>query len=616
MRRTTLRRRLTLLFGLTIAGIVFIIGWFVAHQGRKILIEQSRRTAVELAHSISASSSNDFVNYNYVALEQKAEAASRNPDIAYVILYDKEGKVAAFTGQGEPGAHERAAPLSKELRSAEGPVVGGTLIKGYEGPGLDIIMPVTLPGAAQIWGTVRLGFRLDNVFNQIRQANMVIFFLGLSGILAGWFISAMFTRRITVPLGSLVEATVQVSEGNFDTRIETRTGDEIQNLADNFNWMVERLLEQREGLERNLKEIRSLKDFSDLVLLSITNGLITLDAGGKITSFNRESEELLGTKDSQVIGRSPMEVWGPDNPLTGMLRGGTVDQNTVQGREIRWEAEDGTFRILEVSTAHIQEPDGPSVGLLALMQDLTEKKSLEEKVRRADRLAALGTFAAGLAHEIRNPLTAVRAFVQMFPAKYQSAVFRGKFNRIVPRELDRVNELLENLLDLVRRPRMQLVPMDIFPCVEQVLETLEPEIQAAGIDVRPLGGAASLMVIADESYLTRAIYNVILNAVQAMPHGGRLTIEVIREEEDGKTPIIALRISDTGIGIPMNDVQEVFNPFFTSKEKGTGLGLAVTNKIIEDQNGSIEVASERGVGTTFTISLPEAKVDQVSRFRP
>ena len=239
MRRTTLRRRLTLLFGLTVAGIVLIIGWFVAHQGRNILIEQSRRTAVELAHSIAASASNDFFNYNYVALEQKAEAASRDADVAYVVLYDKEGKVAAFTGQGEPGAHEGAAPLSEKRRIAAEPVVTGTLIEGYHGPGLDVTMAVRVPGEALTWGTVRLGFRLDSVFNRIRLANIVIFLLGLSGVIAGWLISALFTRRITVPLGSLVEATVKVSEGNFDARIEAETGDEIQNLAENFNWMVE-----------------------------------------------------------------------------------------------------------------------------------------------------------------------------------------------------------------------------------------------------------------------------------------------------------------------------------------------------------------------------------------
>ena len=609
MRRTTLQGRLTFLFSIIIVFVVLLVGWFVANRARNTLIEQARRTGVALARSIAAVSSNDFFSYNYVALEQKAEEAARDPEVAYVVLYDKEGKVAAFTGQGLPGTSGTIPDLDvtadPEGVPGEPARITERLMPGYAGPGLDILLPVIMSGEELQWGSVRLGLRLDSIHRQISGIRWFTFSLGLAGVLIGWGSSVLFTRRITIPLSKLVGATVRVSEGDYDTTIRTTTRDEVQDLAENFNIMVGRLKEQRGALEENLREIRNLKHYSDLVILSITNGLITIDSEGRIVTFNRKAEEILHTASEMVLGQTPCQVWGRDNVLTVLLAEGIAREVPMDTREIRWPAENGTERILEVNTA-ILEDDSSPVGLLALIQDLTERRALEEKIRRSDRLAALGTLATGLAHEIKNPLTAVRAFVQMLPDKYDRGGFREKFNRIVPRELDRVNELLENLLDLVRTPKLKIAPLPVTRCIEQVVETLEPEARERGVTVEVIARDETLEIQADESYLNRALFNIVLNGIQAMPDGGTLTIETIAESGDNGSEVVNILISDTGTGIPQDLVKDIFNPFYTSKEKGTGLGLAVTNKIIEDQDGTISVESERGTGTTFQVTLPSA----------
>lgn len=605
MARTTIRRRLTILFGVTIVLVVTLVGWLVSRQMGSEMIQQARRTGIALAGSLAAASSNDFFTYNYVGLEQKAEEATRDSEVAYVILYDKEGKVAAFSGQGRPGMEEGLPDLDVTGLGRDEVQVSPRLFMGKEGKGFDILIPVAMSDSGERWGSVRLGYRLDGVYSRIGRTRLFIFLLGFAAVLFGWVMAAVFTKRITVPLKDLVNATVQVSEGKYDLDLSIGTNDEVQDLAENFQHMAARIKEGREALEANLKEIRELKDFSDLIILSMTNGLMTLDEGGKIVTFNRKAEEILGVGSDEVMGRTPGEVWGSDSEINRCAEEGLRQGKTLSGREIQLTL-GGEQCIVELNSALIIEEGRVVRGLLVILEDLTEKKALEDRVRRADRLAAMGTLAAGLAHEIKNPLTAVRAFVQMFPDKHEKEEFRTKFNRIVPKELDRVNELLENLLDLVRKPRLNINTLEVYDAVDHVLDTLEPEIEKRSIEVSCPDREAGFRVLADESYLVRAVHNIVLNAVQAMPAGGRLTIETDLAAEAGGKEMVEITVIDTGPGIPTEQVGDIFNPFFTSKEKGTGLGLAVTNKIVEDHGGSVRVRSERAKGTAFTISLPSA----------
>lgn len=610
MARTTIRRRLTLLFGATMVLVVALTGIMVDRQLKTEMFDQARRTGIAIAGSISAASSNDFFTYNYVALEQKAEESSRDPEVSYVILYDKEGSVAAFSGQGKPDRESAIPPLPAVNGEAPSVIVTEGLVTEDPGRGFDILMPVTMSGSGERWGTVRLGLRLDRIYRRIEHTRLALTLLGFLGALLGWFLAALFTKRITVPLNDLVAATVKVSDGDYEVDLNVTTGDEVQDLAENFQRMVTRIREQRETLEDNLREINDLKHFSDLVILSITDGLMTLNHEGQIQTFNRKAEEILSRSSGELLGRTTGEVWGTDSGIVRFVRSGLSGDRTVEARELKLTINDEE-RTLEITTAPIVETGGPSMGLLVLFDDLTEKKTLEDRVRRADRLAAMGTLAAGLAHEIKNPLTAVRAFVQMFPERYERADFRDKFNRIVPKELQRVNGLLEDLLDLVRKPKLRILPIELPGVVDHVLETLDPEVEKRGITVSMAGREEANTVLADESYLIRAIHNVVLNAIQAMPGGGKLDIEFRSGFLPGHNSAMEIHVSDTGPGIPADQVDDIFNPFFTSKEMGTGLGLAVTNKVIEDQGGSVRVSSERAEGTEFIIALPSPESSQV-----
>lgn len=223
-------------------------------------------------------------------------------------------------------------------------------------------------------------------------------------------------------------------------------------------------------------------------------------------------------------------------------------------------------------------------------------------MRQADRLAALGTLSAGLAHEIRNPLSAIKTFVQLLPKKISNEAFLNKFQVTVPRELNRINDLIENLLELVRPPKMKFEAIALMDCLSQVADLYRDKLEDAKISLDITKDVPLREIWADGEYLVRAFSNLIINARQAMPEGGNLTIKAT-ELVGG----VQLEFIDTGVGMDQDTRENVFNPFFTTKDSGTGLGLALTLKIIQEHGGDIDVTSILGSGTTFTLTLPGMK---------
>jgi signal transduction histidine kinase len=262
-------------------------------------------------------------------------------------------------------------------------------------------------------------------------------------------------------------------------------------------------------------------------------------------------------------------------------------------------------------------------GLLVIFEDLSPVQALERRLRHADRLAAVGQVTAGLAHEIKNPLTSVRAFVQMVHQRHHDAKFIEQFDRIVLHEVDRINGIIEELLDVTRSKPLQHRPMNILDLLERVAEAHTEMMVQQSIRLEADWTETLPLINADPEQLQRAFGNLILNAIEAMPEGGTLGI-VCRTAPQSITDIVAsdaattrvipehalyamdveVTVRDSGLGIAADQLDDLFTPFFTTKKRGTGLGLALTHKIIEDHGGSIHIASQLGQGTAVTVRLP------------
>jgi PAS domain S-box-containing protein len=401
-----------------------------------------------------------------------------------------------------------------------------------------------------------------------------------------------------------VETTISAAEGNLEQTIDIRTGDEIGELGKNFNHMIQQIRLQRNELENNLREITSLKAYADNILSSMTNGLITIDLEEKVVTLNEMAEKILGKKKEGMVGLTLDQVFGSDHPLHQMMVETLLHGEGIFHSEMELKR-DGENLWLTASTSSLTDAEGKKIGALVIFQDITEIKALEEKLRHADRLAALGTLSAGLAHEIKNPLSAIKTFVQLLPKKIENPFFMEKFSITVPREIDRINQLVEDLLELTRRRIRPMVDLDVNLLILQIIDLHGEEMGKKRITFEDHLDRTLPSIHGDSDTLYRAFSNIVINSIQAMPSGGSLTIST---EQDQRSSLAKITFRDTGIGMDEETSKNLFNPFFTTKDKGAGLGMALTRKIIEDHRGTIEVMSEKGIGTTFVLRLPVVKI--------
>jgi PAS domain S-box-containing protein len=316
------------------------------------------------------------------------------------------------------------------------------------------------------------------------------------------------------------------------------------------------------------------------------------------------AEKILGKKKEGMVGLTLDQVFGSDHPLHQMMVETLLHGEGIFHSEMELKR-DGENLWLTASTSSLTDAEGKKIGALVIFQDITEIKALEEKLRHADRLAALGTLSAGLAHEIKNPLSAIKTFVQLLPKKIENPFFMEKFSITVPREIDRINQLVEDLLELTRRRIRPMVDLDVNLLILQVIDLHGEEMGKKRITFEDHLDRTLPSIHGDSDTLYRAFSNIVINSIQAMPSGGSLTIST---EQDQRSSLAKITFRDTGIGMDEETSKNFFNPFFTTKDKGAGLGMALTRKIIEDHRGTIEVMSEKGIGTTFVLRLPVVKI--------
>jgi signal transduction histidine kinase len=289
--------------------------------------------------------------------------------------------------------------------------------------------------------------------------------------------------------------------------------------------------------------------------------------------------------------------------------------------EIMVARETGPAIPVNVSTSALREPNGEVIGALAVFSDLSEIKQLEAEVRRAERLATVGTLAAGMAHEIKNPLVSLKTFAQLLPTKYNDPDFRGYFSQIASQEIERINSLVEQLLRFARPSRPLFMPLDVHDPIEQTLLLVANELGKGEIEVEKYFWHGSLFVFADAEQLKQVLLNLLLNAIDATRDAARprLTISTGHRKGRGREGYrfpklpdgyvltnqeAIIRISDNGHGIQEKDQRHIFDPFFTTKEQGHGLGLSIAHGIVREHLGSVTVQSQPGSGTTFTLSFP------------
>jgi two-component system sensor histidine kinase PilS (NtrC family) len=431
----------------------------------------------------------------------------------------------------------------------------------------------------------------------IVAAAILLPFVG--GILIGVLVSLLFFADIVWTAGQ-VDASVLLQIALFAV-VALATG-----------YLGDRLRQTGAVLGEVETELRLLRLDTEDVLASIATGLITVGGDGRLAFINPAAADLLRIRASDWLGRPFVGKLDAIAPGLGRVIAQSSQTRTPVRRFETDETEGGM--VFGVSTTLIQRDEGGPPSVTAIFQDITERKRMDQLHRRAERLEAVAELSASLAHEIKNPLASIRSATEQLTGDRIDAEDRTVLGNLVVRESDRLSRLLTEFIDFARVKLRSTERVDVARLVRHAIEVVEAHPQASGVQVSLVidPGADGAAVHGDEDLLHRAVLNLALNAVQWAGPGGRAEIAVDVAETDllapslGAATTVRLRVSDTGPGVPEEHVEHVFDPFFTERPGGTGLGLALVQRAADAHGGAVFVDQSRGEGwgATFAFYLP------------
>lgn len=353
-------------------------------------------------------------------------------------------------------------------------------------------------------------------------------------------------------------------------------------------------------MQNYLSAKRSLQDTSvlaDEIVAHLPVGLMATDRSGRIQFFNAAAERILGVPYNSAIGKTadlvlPYQLYGLLEQLS--------HSRVISEKEIDCYFSGNRLVPLSVSGTRITNKTEQLVADVIILKDLGEIRRLQEEIRRKEKLAALGSLAAGVAHEIRNPLSSVKGLASYFAGKFDRESEDHEVARVIVEETERLNRAISDLLEFAKPSDLKRRHTDLEPVLSHSLGLIQQDVQAKKIQIKINVAKGLCRPFIDPDRLSQCLLNIYLNALQVMSEGGILGVAAMNFSQDQ----LCIEISDTGPGIPAEKVEDIFNPYYTTKPKGTGLGLAIVHKIITAHGGKIFIESPSGGGTRFKILLP------------
>ena len=384
------------------------------------------------------------------------------------------------------------------------------------------------------------------------------------------------------------------------------------------SYLAEELRRSSVKLKAKQYDLDQLELLNRNIVQSINTGLMTLNNQLEISYINPAAEQISGFGYRDLEGVHVGDIFPKIVPYILDARGGNDDMPQPQkGIDVDFDRRDGIRLHLGFSQSILRDPGGEEIGLILIFQDLTEFRQMQDQVRRMDRLAVAGELAAGIAHEIKNPLASLSGSIQMLRDEVDFGPMQQRLMDITMREAERLNALVNEFLLFARPERAVDRSVEVNEVIEDTLEMLKnsPELSRPIRIEKTL--SKNLWVHIDSQRLQQVIWNLVLNAVQEMKNSGRLSVTTAtrmkRGSGDAQEKLAEISISDTGPGILPENQGKVFDPFFTTKDQGTGLGLTIVHRIVENYDGKIFINSDGHSGTTFTLHFPLAEEEPQNR---
>lgn len=359
-------------------------------------------------------------------------------------------------------------------------------------------------------------------------------------------------------------------------------------------------------LEDRALQLISVQDYTSSILQSIASGVFTVSSDGSVATANPAAERILGMSEYEMVPRPLRQLFSDDDGLAADVRKVLDSQVPLVLRDVTIVTREGTRRHLQSSISRMVTGGGSGAGAVVTIEDISELRSLTDQLIRADRLAAMGELTAGVAHEVRNPLGIIRVSVQLLEDPQCDRECIHEAANVIKQEIDRLDKVIKALLDFGRPSRPMMSYIDLRTVLNDVVLFTDHFARQSSVRIQMDSMLSELPVLGDPDQLKQVFLNLVTNAVQAMEEtGGTIDITAERDEH-----YISVVVKDSGPGIAPDELRKVFDPFFTLRSDGTGLGLTIVHRIIDAHNGRIRVASTPGDGAEFNVILPVAYNEQ------
>ncbi|MGD0035577.1 PAS domain S-box protein [Paenibacillus illinoisensis] len=415
------------------------------------------------------------------------------------------------------------------------------------------------------------------------------------------FGSYLLAGYITRPIQSILGKVNDVADGHFDFRLKVRRKDELGQLANRINAMIRNLGHYTNRLKQMYEENRAVKEHLESIINQTADAIHITDLDGKVLRVNRAFEQLYGWRSREVENRRLKIIPPEAEEEMKQQHAQLIEGLSITSNETVWMKKDGTRVEVSVSTAPVRDELGEITALISVSRDITSRNRMEELLRRSEKLTTVGQLAAGVAHEIRNPLTTLRGFLQL---QQETNKLNHRHLDLMLSELDRINLIVGEFLILAKPQAVHFQERDIRFILGDVISLLDSQAHLHGIEFVLNASSDSAMVHCEENQLKQVFINLLKNGMEAMPNGGSIRIRLDHDEELNR---VRIEIKDEGIGIPEEMMPKLGEPFFTNKESGTGLGLMVSQRIIQSHKGMMDIKSVMNKGTTVIIDLPAIK---------
>ncbi|OKW30478.1 two-component system sensor histidine kinase AtoS [Escherichia coli] len=588
-----LRNQMILMAILMVIVPTLTIGYIVETEGRSAVLSEKEKKLSAVVNLLNQALGNRYDLYIDLPREERiralnAELAPITENITHALpgigagYYNKTlDAIITYAPsalyQNNVGVTIAADHPGREVMRTNTPLVySGRQVRGDI---LNSMIPIERNG--EILGYIWANELTEDIRRQAWKMDVRIIIVLTAGLLISLLLIVLFSRRLSANIDIITDGLSTLAQ-NIPTRLPQLPG-EMGQISQSVN-----------NLAQALRETRTL---NDLIIENAADGVIAIDRQGDVTTMNPAAEVITGYQRHELVGQPYSMLFDNTQFYSPVLD--TLEHGTEHvALEISFPGRDRTIE-LSVTTSRIHNTHGEMIGALVIFSDLTARKETQRRMAQAERLATLGELMAGVAHEVRNPLTAIRGYVQILRQQTSDPIHQ-EYLSVVLKEIDSINKVIQQLLEFSRPRHSQWQQVSLNALVEETLVL----VQTAGVQARvdfisELDNELS-PINADRELLKQVLLNILINAVQAISARGKIRIQTWQYSDSQQ----AISIEDNGCGIDLSLQKKIFDPFFTTKASGTGLGLALSQRIINAHQGDIRVASLPGYGATFTLILP------------